>query len=388
MLSFRGSRRRFLRNSVYTVSAFASTTLASIGLSSCGLFENGTPTPDPNSTPTDTPTNPTSKDTLYIYGWATYINNAEVIKGFTAETGIKVVGDIYDSLEVMYAKLQALGKGSSYSIVYPSDIGIAQMLEMGMLTKLDKSAIANLGNIDEKFLDPAYDPKSAHSIPVNLGTTGLAYNVKAVKSAVGEEPTDWDFLWKHKDKLRITLLNDIRSVMGLGLHVLGYTVNDTDPAHIEQAYKKLQELKPAIASFETDAWRDRLIAGDLAICHAYSGDGLSVDRKDPNIKYILPSSGADIWTDTVAIPSNAPNLEAAYKWINYTLRPEVAAKLINDNSFGTTNKAALPKISDELKAISAWSPSQEVIDKGNRIVKIDAQALRIYEDFWTKLTTT
>jgi len=174
----------------------------------------------------------------------------------------------------------------------------------------------------------------------------------------------------------------------VGLRVLGYSINTTDPSEIEQAYKKLQELKPSIASFETDAWRDRLIAGDLAICHAYSGDGLSVARQDPNIKYILPSSGADIWTDTVAIPKTAPNLEAAYKWINYTLKPEVAAKLINDNSFGTTNKAALPQVSDELKAIPAWSPSQADITKAQRQVKVDPQALRIYEDFWTKLTTT
>jgi len=384
---FRGSRRRFLRNSVYAASAIAGTAISSIGLSQCGLFENGTPAPSPTDTVTP-PLPQGNKDTLYIYGWTTYVNNEEVVRGFTKETGIKVMSDTYDSLEVMVARMQALGKGASYSIIYPSDITVSLMTEIGMLWQLDKSAIPNLINIDEKFLDPTYDPKSAHSIPVNLGTTGIAYNVKAVKAAVGEEPTDWSDLWKYREKLRITLLNDIRSVMGVGLRVLGYSINTTDPSEIEQAYKKLQELKPSIASFETDAWRDRLIAGDLAICHAYSGDGLSVARQDPNIKYILPSSGADIWTDTVAIPKTAPNLEAAYKWINYTLKPEVAAKLINDNSFGTTNKAALPQVSDELKAIPAWSPSQADITKAQRQVKVDPQALRIYEDFWTKLTTT
>ena len=375
------SRRKFLRNSAYVASGLA----VSTSISACNAS-----TTSPNSSTTQAPTQSKVQDTMYIYGWATYVDNEEILKDFTAETGIKIVGDSYDSNEVMLAKLQASSGKSNYSVIYPSDYMVTQMIAPGLLAKVDKTKISNLSNLDRSFLKNAYDPENLYSIPISWGTTGIAYNVKAVQKSIGSEPKDWSYLWEHKEKLKgkLTLLNDVREVMAMALHTLKYDYNSTDAAQIKQAFEKLQELKPSVASFETDAWRDRLIAGDLAICHAYSGDGLSVARKDPNIKYILPSSGADIWTDTVAIPKTAPNLEAAYKWINYTLKPDVAAKLINDNSFGTTNKAALPQVSDELKAIPAWSPSQADITKAQRQVKIDPQALRIYEDFWTKLTTT
>jgi spermidine/putrescine transport system substrate-binding protein len=220
-----------------------------------------------------------------------------------------------------------------------------------------------------------------------LGTTGFAYNVEAVKSIIGEEPLDWRYLWDNKEKLRITLVNDPREVLGMALHILGYSYNTKEVSKIEKAFQKLQELTPAIANFTTDAWRDPLASGDLMICMAFSGDAISMARQDPNIKYVLPNNGTSIWTDTMAIPRGASNIEGAHAWINYVMRPEVAAKISDANSFGTTNKLAKSMIPDDLKAIKALEPSEEIIAKSDRIAKLDAETLQIYEGFWTRLTT-
>ncbi|PZV19526.1 MAG: ABC transporter substrate-binding protein [Pseudanabaena sp.] len=376
------SRRKFLRQTAYVTSAMS---IAST-IAACGIFEKS---PQENVAGGEQVERPVTQDksTLYIFGWATYVNNQEVLDNFTKETGIKVVGDTYDSNEVMLAKLEASGGRSGYSIIYPSDYMVTQMRDLKLLAPLNKKLLPNIKNIAANYLELPHDPGAAFSIPVSLGTTGVAYNVEAVKSIIGEEPTNWTYLWDHKEKLRITLVNDPREVIGMAAHILGYSYNSKDPKEIEKAFQKLQELMPAIANFTTDAWRDPLTSGDLMMCMAFSGDAISLQRQNPNIKYLLPNDGTSIWTDTVAIPRGAPNIEGAHAWINYVMKPEVAAKISDSNSFGTTNKMAKSMLPDDLRAIKALEPSEEIIAKSERITKLDPEVLQIYDGFWTRLTT-
>ena len=376
------SRRKFLRQTAYATSALASI----ISLSGCGIFDTNPQNADAGKDDVPRPVTQ-DKQTLYIYGWATYVNNQEVLDDFTKETGIKVVGDAYDSNEVMLAKLEASGGRSGYSIIYPSDYMVTQMRDLKLLAPLNKKLLPNLSNIGRSYLELPHDRGAVFSIPVSLGTTGIAYNVKAINSIIGEEPTDWSYLWQHKNKLRVTLVNDPREVMGMALHILGSSYNTKDPEKIEEAFKKLRELMPAIANFTTDAWRDPLASGDLMMCMAFSGDAISLARQDPNIKYILPNSGTSIWTDTIAIPRGASNIEGAHAWINYVMKPEVAAKISDSNSFGTTNKLAKTMIPDDLKAIKALEPTEALIALSDRITKLDPEVLEVYEGFWTRLIT-
>jgi len=376
------SRRKFLRQTAYVTSAMASAST----LAACGIFEKSPQETETGGEPVERPVTQ-DKRTLYIYGWATYVNNQEILENFTKETGIKVVGDAYDSNEVMLAKLEASGGRSGYSIIYPSDYMVTQMRDLKLLAPLNKKLLPNIKNIAPNYLELPHDRGAIFSIPVSLGTTGLAYNVKAVNSIIGEEPTDWNYLWEHKEKLRITLVNDPREVIGMALHILGHSYNTKEPDKIEQAFKKLRELMPAIANFTTDAWRDPLASGDLMMCMAFSGDAISLARQDPNIKYVLPNSGTSIWTDTMAIPRGASNIEGAHAWINYVMRPEVAAKISDANSFGTTNKLAKSMIPDDLKAIKALEPSEGIIAQSDHIAKLEPDVLQIYEGFWTRLTT-
>jgi spermidine/putrescine transport system substrate-binding protein len=378
------NRRHLLRHGARAAAACATAGM----LSSCGLFESTASPGEPSDTSTpDTPQPGGDRNTLFIYGWATYVDNTEIFEAFTKETGIRVVGDAYDSNEVMLSKLEAAGGRAGYSIIYPSDYMIEQMRALNLLVPLNRKLLPNLANIAPSYLNRPYDPGNRFSLPVSLGSTGIAYNVNAVTSIIGEEPTDWSYLWQHRDKLRMTLLKDVREVMGMALHTLGFSYNSENDDEIDRAFERLKELLPAVANFSTDAWTDLLRAGDLTLAMAFSGDGIRIAREDPNIKYLLPASGTSIWTDTIAIPKGAPNIEASHRWINYILRPEIAVSISDANSFGTTNRKAKEQLAPDLRAIAALDPSEAYIQKSQSIRKLSQSTLNLYETYWTRLTT-
>ncbi len=202
----------------------------------------------------------------------------------------------------MLATFQA-GKGAAYSIIYPSDYSVTKMVQLKLLQKLDHSRLVGLDNIMPKFQKSVHDPDNQYSVPVSWGTTGFIYN----SEKLNPPPTDWSYLWSNERELarRMTLLNDVREVMGGVLKSLGHSYNSTSPQDIRQAYEKLAILKPAIATFTTDAWRDQLVAGDLLLAMGYSVDAVLVAKQDAKFKYVIPDSGTSLWSDTMVIPKTA-----------------------------------------------------------------------------------
>jgi spermidine/putrescine transport system substrate-binding protein len=363
------TRRRFLQ--------VAGAALSSMALASCrrgGLS-------DVQSGGASSPSG--SSDTLHVYSWSGYFDD-ELLTNFKEATGFTVVADIFDSNETMLAKLQA-GGGNNYSIIYPSDYMVQQMIELDMLTELDKSKLQGLDGLLDKFKSPVYDPDNTHSIPASWGTTGLVYNTEKVNPALN----DWNYLWDNRDKLsrRVTLFNDVREVMGATLRSLGYSYNSTDPNEIEAAYKKLLELKPAITNFTTDGWRDQLLTGDLWVAMGYSTDALGVMDESDKIKYVIPASGSSIWTDTMAIPKTAPNVEAAYAWINYMLEPQNAAQITERLKFATASKAAIDLLPGNLKANTNLFPNEAILSKCEGIAPIGTTT-ELYDQYWTQLTSS
>ncbi|TVP56209.1 MAG: spermidine/putrescine ABC transporter substrate-binding protein [Nodularia sp. (in: Bacteria)] len=357
------NRRQFLQ---------ALTALSSLSLASCGWTLGNV-----NSAP-----NVGSSDQLYIYTWTQYADQ-ELLAAFTKQTGIKVLVDVYDSNEVMLAKLLA-GGGAAYSLIYPSDYMVQKMEEQGLLTQLNDQRLIGTDKLFPQFQNPSYDPNNRYSIPFNWGTTGLIYNSEILKDA----PEDWDYLWQNQGILnkRMTLLNDIREVMGAVLRMLGYSYNSTDENQIKQAYEKLLELKPAIAAFNTDAWQNQMLAGDLTLAMCYSVDAIKVTQENPQLKYVIPRSGSSIWTDAIVIPKTAPNIDGAYAWINFLLQPEVAAMISERMNIATPNSAGFEKLPNHIQNNPNLFPPATLLEKCERITPL-GDVEYIYERYWTQLTS-
>ncbi len=321
---------------------------------------------------------------LHIFTWSSYIDD-ELLDGFRAQTGVKVIADTFDSNETMLASFQA-GKGSAYSIIYPSDYTVAKMIELKLLQQLDHSRIQGLENILPKFQTSPYDPGNRYHVPISWGTTGLIYN----SAKLNPPPTDWNYLWTQQQTLshRMTLINDTREVMGATLRSLGYSYNSTKPQEIKQAYEKLKLLKPAIASFTTDAWRDQLIAGDLLIAMGYSADAMAVTRENPTLKYVIPNSGTSLWSDTMVIPKTAPNPDVAYAWINYVLQPSVAAQMTERLNFAPPNQSAHDQLPAPLRDNEILFPPESLLTKCEGIAPVKESIAELYEKYWTQLTSS
>lgn len=359
------SRRRFLKASVAALSGLA--------LTRCGWRQGGAQRGVAKQTNTDS---------LYIYTWSQYTNK-DLIDRFTSQTGVKVVADVFESNETMLAKLQA-GGGSAYSVIYPSDYMVRRMVELKLLQELDRTRLQGLDQLLPMFQNPEYDANNSHSIPMGWGTTGFIYNPQKLATA----PTDWDYLWQNQKQLskRMTLLNDMREVIGGTLRMLGYSYNSKDASQINQAYEKLRLLKPSIAAFDTDAWENQLLAGDLLLSMCYSTDAMRVLKENPSLNYVIPRSGSSLWTDTIVIPKSAPNLDAAYAWLNFNLQPAVANQICQQLGVATPNRVAVEQLPAQMRENTKLFPPESILKNCERISllpKFDA----VYERYWTQLTS-
>ena len=360
------SRRQFLRSSTAALSGLA--------LSSCGwTLANVRPTPS----------SLTDSNDLYIYTWAGYTDD-DLLKSFQQVTGIRVIADVFDSNESMLARLQASG-GGGYSIIYPSDYMVQQMIELDLLTRLDHSRLVGVEQLFPNFQNPHYDPSNHHSIPLTWGTTGLIYNRRQLPVA----PQDWQFLWQNRQQLtkKITLLNDAREVIGATLRMLGYSYNSTNSQQIKEAYEQLKILKETVASFDSDSWRMQMLAGDLLLAMCYSSDANEINLENEDLVYVVPQSGSSLWTDTLVIPRTAPNPKAAYAWINFLLQPDISAQLCERLSFATPNQKGFNLLPTEIKNNPTLFPPQATLDSCEGLAPVGDEMSEIYDRYWTQLTS-
>jgi spermidine/putrescine transport system substrate-binding protein len=366
------TRRRFLQ-------------LSTAALSGAVLSNCARNLADPGGAETSSASSGSTADAkiLRLYSWTNYTDD-ELLASFKAKTGIEAIVDTYDSNETMLAKMQA-GGGSAYSIIFPSDYMVTQMVELDMLTPLDKTRLKGLENLWDKWQSPVYDPDNAHSVPATWGTTGMLYDPKRL----GGELKGWDYLFDKKGQLtrKVTLLDDVREVMGSVLRYLGYSYNTENVDEIKQAYDQLVSLKPTVANFITNGWEDQLASGDLQISMAYSADAIALIADNPNLQYVVPETGSSIWTDTMVIPKSAPNVDAAYEWLNFMLEPDNAAQTVERLKFATPNKAAFEQLADELKQDQDLFPPDDVVDKCEGIAPLSQKTTEEFDKYWTQLTS-
>ncbi len=296
---------------------------------------------------------------LNIYNWSDYID-MEDVKRFEAETGIKVVYDVYDSNEMLESKIMAGNTG--YDIVVPTGSFLERQIQAGIYTEIDKSKLSNYGNLDSELLAKVarHDANNAHSVPYAWGTIGLGLNNDQVAERLGDMPTDsWDLLFKPEvaAKLKdcgIGVLDSPAEITAIALNYLGLDPNSESKKDLEKAEALLKGTRGNIRYFHSSQYINDLANGDICVAVGYNGDIMqSVGRADEaeqgvSLSYTIPKEGTLVWFDLMAIPADAPHKDAAYKFIDYVLTPKVAAGISNYVYYAVPNTAAEPLIIDEV----------------------------------------
>ena len=319
-----------------------------------------------------------SKEKLYVYIWSDYIKK-ELVKQFEKEYKCRVVMDFYDSNEAMYAKLKAGAAG--YDIVFPSGYMVQIMANEDMIRKIDHSKIPNIVNIDEKYLPFTLDPEMKFSVPYMISNSGIGY----LKSKVDDSfVASWGVFGDPKYAGRMTMLNDMRETIGAALRFLGYSMNTTSESELEQAGDLFISWKKNLAKFEADQYKNGLISKEFIISHGYSGDIFQIMDESDDIKYVIPKEGTTIACDNMVILKGSKNIDLAYTFINYILRPEVAAENIEYVYFLAPNKAAYKLVDEEIRNEPAIFLSNEILMQSEVVLDLGEKNI-LYTRIWDKV---
>jgi len=318
---------------------------------------------------------------LNLYNWSEYMPQ-EVLTRFQEETGIQVVYTTYDSNEAMYARLKLLDESAAYDLAVPSTYYVSKMRNEGLLLPIDKSKISGLDQVDPELTGLDIDPGNQYSVPYLWGTTGIGVDTADID---GEPVTAWSDLWDERFKGRVNLTNDMREVFHMGLRVLGYSGNSTDPQQIEEAYEKLTELMPSVRTFNSDAPRMPFLEGEADVGMIWNGEAVMGKESMESLEYVYPEEGVIAWLDSFVIPKNAKNPEAAHKFISFVLQPEIAALISEDIGYATPVLAARELLDDEVAGDRASYPAPEDMVNAEFQADLGDEALQVYAKYWEKL---
>ncbi|MAK91203.1 MAG: ABC transporter substrate-binding protein [Oleibacter sp.] len=319
-----------------------------------------------------------AEETLSLYNWGDYIN-PEILTRFTEETGIKVTLDTYSSNEEMLAKLQAGASG--YDIIFPSVHMQDIMSHLNMLEKTDINKSAGFENIDTRHLKAATDPKGEYCLPYAWGTVGIVYN----KKAVGELSSWKEFFALPGQGKKIAMLDDMREDIGVALIMNGNSVNSVEPAELKEAQAFLLEKKPLVSAFTYDSI-PMVQAGDIAAAQWYVGAMMYVQQDPENLAYVIPEEGATMYQENMCVLKSAPHKSNAKKFLEFFMKPEIAAMNAAQQTNGTINKAAIPLLPADLRDNPSVNPPAEVMEKLQMFESL-GKGIKLYDRVWTKFRT-
>ena len=279
---------------------------------------------------------------LYVFNWGEYIE-PEVLDIFEEETGIEVIYDEFETNESMYSKISA--GASLYDLVCPSDYMISKMIAEDLLQPINWDNIPNRVHIGVEHWEQTsgYDPELKYALPYTWGTVGILYNTTLV-----EEPIDeWSDLWDSKYTDEILMQDSVRDAFMVALKMLGYSSNSTNEAELQAAKEALTRQKPIVQAYVVDQVRDKMISGEAAIGVIYSGEALYTQFENPDLEYVVPKEGTNLWQDSWVIPKNAKHVENAEKFLDFLCRPDIALMNFEYITYSIPNTTAIEMIEDE-----------------------------------------
>lgn len=319
---------------------------------------------------------------VYVYNWGEYID-PETLDMFEKETGIQVIYDEFDTNETMYPKVEA--GASNYDVVCPSDYMIQKMIDNDLLQELNWDNIPNAkANIGAQYYEQseAFDPGNRYAVPYCWGTVGILYN----KTMVDEPVTSWSILWDEKYADSILMQDSVRDLFMVGLKSLGYSMNSTDEIELNEAKDLLIQQKPLVQAYVIDQVRDKMIGNEAALGVIYSGEAIFTQRENPDLEYVIPKEGTNVWIDSWVIPKNAENVENAEKFIDFMCRGDIALLNFDYITYSTPNTAAQALIKDDdIRNSKIAFPDLSQYDGLETFSYLGDDADALYNDLWKEI---
>jgi len=270
---------------------------------------------------------------LSVYNWSDYIA-PDTVANFEREFGVRVAYDTYESNEELLAKLQSGARG--YDIVVPTSYLVTAMKATTLLMPLHREVLPNFANVDPTFVNPSWDPGNTYTVPYHWGYTGIAYRRDRVRDLDASQAVWSDARWRGK----MTMMDDVREVLGAMLIWRGHSANSVVPAELAQARDDAVQAKDNLRAYKSAPVKSDLIAGDVWVAQLWNGDATQAAAEQPAVAFAFPREGSQIWADTLAILADAPHPRAAHAFLDYVLRPQVGADIATATGYGTANRAA------------------------------------------------
>jgi spermidine/putrescine transport system substrate-binding protein len=336
-------------------------------LSACGEVE-----------PPAKPTPPPLAKELILYDWADDVPQS-VIDAFTAEYGVKINYQIYESTEEALKNLRA---GMACDVLVVDNPFVPELVAEGLIAEIDHRHVPNFKNISANFRELVFDPGNRHSVTYNYGLTGLLARADQVSPPVSR----WTDLWDARFADRLMLWNLQRYLIGIALQSLGFSINSENPAELETALGRLLALKEQArtAGWSPEASEQALASGGVVLMYGWAGDFLRARARNLDVRYVLPEEGSIQWGDNFVIPSASPRKYTAEVFINFLLRPEISAQIVNEQHYATANQAAYPFINPEIRNDPVIFPTHEELRRAEVLMPLSPQGLALHQSVWER----
>ena len=305
------------------------------------------------------------RESINVFNWGEYID-LDVIKIFEEETGIRVNYTTYATNEELYSKLK--NSGANYDVIIPSDYMIARLIQENMLEKINFGNIPNFSYIMEQYQNLNYDPANEYSVPYTWGTVVLIYNTKYVTEPV----ESWNIMWDEKYQGRIIMFDNSRDAFGIALKKLGYSINSVDMKELEHAADELRKQREFVQGYFMDEIFNKMGSEEAWIAPYYAGDALTMIDDNSNLNAVYPIEGTNIFVDSICIPKNALNKNGAEKFINFLIRPDIAAMNSEYIGYSTPNWGAYELLSEELQESEITYPDYETLANTEMAIRVKA----------------
>lgn len=321
---------------------------------------------------------------ISVYNWGEYISDGsddtvDVNAAFEKLTGIKVLYTTFATNEELYAKIKS--GGASYDIIIPSDYMVARMINEELIQPLDFANIPNARFLDEEYLYTDFDPEGAYSVPYTWGTVGIIYNTQYVDE---EDTHSWDLLWDERYMGEILMFSNPRDSFAIALKRLGYSMNSTSEEELRDACESLKDQKPLVQAYVMDEIFDKMEGEEAMIAPYYAGDAIIMASENPNLAFSIPDEGTNRFIDSICIPSNAKQKEAAEMYINFLCEPQIAAANIDFIGYSTPNLAAYELLDEDMQQNSIAYPDQTVLENTEAFVFLPAGISTLMDKLWTE----